>query len=303
MIVNLDSLKTGYPGISSENLENCLIDTWFIEDKLGICEFNFSYAKSRSPSDTNIIEVIKAIKSSSASYDHFEIDELFLGYISPSQNIFDYVHKLTNPSIVYGTGETLIFNRSKTWDDLDLLLSGYKSREFCFLRFMINCDLTILDCSKKSLRKHIINQAMEIMIGHEGNKLESNFFLSIGLSFWSLLREDNREDIMMIYLFSCGLLKCGTKRDRDTIAMLLNIGELNQIVEQVKRIGTIEVTQEEFEFYEFCILVLPDNDKLYLRNNQELARKNSSVFLDFINRLEQSFEKKAHSRFPEIYSS
>lgn len=42
MIVNLDSLKTGYPGISSENLENCLIDTWFIEDKLGICEFDFS---------------------------------------------------------------------------------------------------------------------------------------------------------------------------------------------------------------------------------------------------------------------
>ncbi|MBD2311290.1 hypothetical protein H6G20_06420 [Desertifilum sp. FACHB-1129] len=308
MIVNSNSLRDFYPGLKISDLEGFLVDTWFIEERDTVFKCTFSYAKSRSCFDPKIIEVLEAIKNASSSYTYFKPNEIFISYPYQPSNIFYRLLKIT-PSYLQGiTGESIFFDEAQSWEYLYSILYEYRARGFSSLWLNIDCDLDIFSSYQRQKVKYRFKQGMDLMIidqqkQHSENKINScsNFSLSIGLKFWSLLIKDNREIIMMTYLFSRNLLKRANKKDRNNILKLLEIENLYEIERQAASQGGIEVTQEDIEFYECCILVLPDEGNLYLRENQELADINRPTFLSFIEKLEQSLNQKGEKYFPELW--
>jgi hypothetical protein len=308
MIINLNCLQECYPEIPIESLDNLLIDTWFIDDQPNIYNSTFPYLKIPSFSDINVVKVIKKLQSSSSFvYNTFEINELTLSYLYSPKNIVDHINKFVDPERWKHsyTFEHLIENQDKSWDDLELIFSNHKEKEWGTLFLMIDCDLHVFN-NQRNLQNRVFSQAIQVFVRHKKDQtnlirsksvLDYSFSLNIDLKFWSLLKEDNREDIMMIYLCHLGLLKGGKTRNQELIATLLEIRELNEIAEQARKFGLIEVTEEEYDFYECSILVLPDRDKLYLRDNRELAEINRPIFLDFLEKFEQDFKPKSRQLF------
>ena len=309
MIINLNCLQDVYPEIPIETLDDVLIDTWFIDENPRIYESIFRYSQTPNFSDSNVVKVIKNIQNSAKFlYNHFEINTLNLSYLYPPQNIVDHIGKLVNPEMwrhTY-TFENLIVNKEKKWDDLDCLFSDHNNKEWGELFLGIDCDLFFLN-NQKILENRVFSQAMRIQIGDERNspissvsksEIQGLFYINIKMKFWSLLKEDNREDIMMIYLCHFGLLKSGTTRNQEIISTLLEIGELHEIAEQAQKFGLIEVTQDEYDFYECSIMVIPYRNKLYLRDNRELAEINRPIFLNFIEKFEQGFKPESRNFFP-----
>ncbi|MCD8489232.1 MAG: hypothetical protein LRZ84_21455 [Desertifilum sp.] len=309
MIINLDSLKDFYPGIDVSDLEDILVDTWFIEEKSTVFECRFSYAKSRSCLDPKLIEVLEAIKNASSSYTYFKPTEMFISYSYQPSNIFYRLRNFISSDLPATTGVCIVFDETQSWKYLYSVLYEYRAYEFSSLWLNIDCDLDVFSAYQQQKVKYRFKQGMDFMISHQReqhpeNEINSgiNFGLSIGLKFWSLLTKDNREFIMMTYLFSRNLLKLANKKNKDIITNLMELENLYEIEKQAANRGGIEVTKEDIEFYEGCILVLPNEGNLYLRDNQELADINRPTFLSFINKLEKGLNQIGEKYFPELRS-
>ncbi|MBE9117614.1 hypothetical protein IQ249_17080 [Lusitaniella coriacea LEGE 07157] len=306
MILNSSSL-INYPYSLDFALSNIHTSTWFINTR-EVFEVKTKYQKTKE-NFIYLIEAIFGIIVLPSQYS-FEINEIGISLPSQPQTFLDYSRQFFRASIPTSTYRTISCDTTRTFNDLKVNLNKL-SDNFNFVNIEIGCWLNVKNKNGKIDSQffenfmiiHIYPKENDRVIDSSRDTVQSgklsDICISISISFWSLLRSDNRKEIMMSYLFEKGCLQVDKKEESKRIHELLGIEELNRIFEKVQKKLPIFVTVEEHEFYEYCIVSLPDHGDLFLQKNTELARLNCPTLLSFIEELERTLDRQVSRKIPD----
>lgn len=274
MIINEDAYQMVYNAMP---LGDSLIDSWFLSEE-AICCFNLPQVTRASLVDDVLYRVVSATKMAMAAADIFTLSEAAL-----------LVHGSTAVEFLYQpllmpVEDMRDMSAGERWAQLASALRDAplgKTRSL-FLEFTYALHV---HTAERAITQHGFQSALALQIycpraDHDGY-IASQFSLSTPI--WSIMRPQNDVDVMLIYLLSQGLVTTGTAVTAvQTLQQFLDMQSIKDIVAAVTATERIVISQDQYEDYDNCVLVLPEEGDMKLCGNRELAALNRPGFFLFL---------------------